>query len=84
MDQDDLDHAALATAPDDAAAGPHDRLGHQRPPRWVKRASQALGHRPRASAAAGHSTPASSPMVRWSAPIGSAAAFIPGVTTGCS
>ena len=45
VDQDDLDPAALATAPDDPAAGPDNRLGHDRAPRWVERASQALGHR---------------------------------------
>jgi hypothetical protein len=43
--QDDLDPAALAAAPDDPAAGPNDRLGHDRPPRWVERARQAVGHR---------------------------------------
>jgi hypothetical protein len=41
VDQDDLDPAALAAAPDDAAAGPNDRLGHDRLPRWVERARQA-------------------------------------------
>jgi hypothetical protein len=45
VDQDDLDPAALATAPDDPAAGPDNRFSHDQTPRWVERASQALGHR---------------------------------------
>src|SRR5512133_1445859 len=45
VDQDNLHPAARATAPDDPAAGPDDRLGHDRPPRWIEPASQALGHR---------------------------------------
>jgi hypothetical protein len=55
--------AALVIAPDDPAAGPDDRLGHQRPPCWVERASQALGHRPRAPAAAVRSIPVNSSSV---------------------
>jgi hypothetical protein len=45
VDEDDLDGVALAAAPDDPAAGPHDRLVHDQPPRWAERASQAVGHR---------------------------------------
>ena len=45
MDQDDLDPAALAPAPDDPTAGPDHRLGHDQTPRRVERSSQALGHR---------------------------------------
>ena len=41
VDRDDLDPSALAAAPDDPAAGLGDRLGHNRPPGWVERASQA-------------------------------------------
>jgi hypothetical protein len=33
VDQDDLDPAALATAPDDPAAGPDNRLSHDQTPR---------------------------------------------------
>jgi hypothetical protein len=68
VDQDDLDPAALATAPDDPAAGPDDRLGHDQPPRRVERASQALGHRPRVSAAATRSIPVNSSSVKASGP----------------
>jgi hypothetical protein len=39
-------------APDDPAAGPDDRLGHEQPPRSVERARQAVGHRDCAEAVA--------------------------------
>jgi hypothetical protein len=52
VDQDDLDPAALTMAPDNPAAGPDDRLGHEQPPRSVERARQAVGHRDCAEAVA--------------------------------
>jgi hypothetical protein len=67
VDQDDLDRAALAAAPDDPAAGPDDRLGHDQPPRWVERARQAVGRRP---AAAGGRV-AAGPVAATSASVGS-------------